>query len=58
MRAGPVLFAKRWEAMMRTVRLPDGREVPAIGQGTWRIGEGQRTATEEEAALGSASTSA
>ena len=36
---------------MRTVRLPDGREVPAIGQGTWRIGEGQRTATEEEAAL-------
>ncbi len=36
---------------MRTVRLPDGREVPAIGQGTWRIGEGQRTAKEEEAAL-------
>lgn len=36
---------------MRTVRLSDGREVPAIGQGTWRIGEGQRTAKEEEAAL-------
>ena len=37
--------------MMRTVRLPDGREVPAIGQGTWKMGEGQRSAREEEAAL-------
>ncbi len=36
---------------MRTVRLPDGREVPAIGQGTWKMGEGQRGAREEEAAL-------
>ncbi len=36
---------------MRTVRLPDGREVPAIGQGTWKIGEGQRSRGEEEAAI-------
>jgi len=36
---------------MRTVRLPDGTEVSALGQGTWRIGEGQRTRKEEAAAL-------
>ena len=36
---------------MRTVRMPDGTEVSAISQGTWRIGEGQRPAKEEEAAL-------
>jgi len=36
---------------MRTVRLPDAREVPAIGQGTWKMGEGQRGAREEEEAL-------
>lgn len=36
---------------MRTVRLPDGTEVPALGQGTWRIGEGQRSRAEEADAL-------
>ncbi len=36
---------------MRTVRLPDGIEVPALGQGTWRFGEGQRTRGEEADAL-------
>ncbi len=36
---------------MRTVRLPDGREVSAIGQGTWHMGEGRRSAGEEVAAL-------
>ena len=36
---------------MRSVRMPDGTEVSAVGQGTWRIGEGQRPAKEEEAAL-------
>ncbi len=36
---------------MRTVRLPNGREVPAISQGTWRIGEGHRGRAEEEAAI-------
>jgi diketogulonate reductase-like aldo/keto reductase len=39
------------ENAMRSVRMPDGTEVPAIGQGTWHIGEGQRPAKEEEAAL-------
>jgi diketogulonate reductase-like aldo/keto reductase len=36
---------------MRTVRLPDGTEVAALGQGTWRMGEGERTPKQEEAAL-------
>ncbi|MCL2428997.1 MAG: aldo/keto reductase, partial [Alphaproteobacteria bacterium] len=36
---------------MRTVRLPDGRAVPAIGQGTWRMGENRRSAADEERAL-------
>ena len=36
---------------MRTVRLPDGTEIPVIGQGTWRFGEGERTEAEEVAAL-------
>ena len=36
---------------MRRVRLPDGTEVPALGQGTWRMGEGQRTREEEADAL-------
>lgn len=36
---------------MAKVRLPDGREVPQLGQGTWMIGEGRRPAQEEEAAL-------
>jgi diketogulonate reductase-like aldo/keto reductase len=36
---------------MRSVSLPDGTKVPAIGQGTWRMGEGQRGAAEEEDAL-------
>jgi diketogulonate reductase-like aldo/keto reductase len=33
------------------VRLPDGTEVPAVGQGTWRMGEGARTRRAEAAAL-------
>jgi len=36
---------------MRRVRLPDGTDVPALGQGTWLIGENKRSAGEEEAAL-------
>jgi diketogulonate reductase-like aldo/keto reductase len=36
---------------MRTVRLPDGTEVPALGQGTWRMGEGERSRAEEVSAL-------
>ena len=36
---------------MRTVRLLDGVELPAIGQGTWRVGEGHRPAAAEADAL-------
>ena len=34
---------------MRTVRLPDGTEAPALGQGTWRMGE--RPARKSDLAL-------
>lgn len=36
---------------MTTVRLPDGTEVPALGQGTWHMGERGRSAKDEIAAL-------
>jgi diketogulonate reductase-like aldo/keto reductase len=36
---------------MRTVLLPDGTEVPALGQGTWHMGERGRAANDEAAAL-------
>jgi diketogulonate reductase-like aldo/keto reductase len=36
---------------MRTLRLPDGTEVAALGQGTWHMGEGERPVAEEAAAL-------
>jgi diketogulonate reductase-like aldo/keto reductase len=37
--------------MMRTVTLPDGTEVPALGQGTWHMGERGGAAKTEAAAL-------
>jgi diketogulonate reductase-like aldo/keto reductase len=37
--------------MTRTVRLPDGTAVPALGQGTWHMGESPRLAKQEVAAL-------
>jgi diketogulonate reductase-like aldo/keto reductase len=37
--------------MTRTVRLPDGTDVPALGQGTWHMGESARLAAQEVAAL-------
>jgi diketogulonate reductase-like aldo/keto reductase len=37
--------------MTRTVRLPDGLEVPALGQGTWHMGESARLKQQEIAAL-------
>jgi diketogulonate reductase-like aldo/keto reductase len=37
--------------MMRTVTLPDGTQVAALGQGTWKIGEGQHPASQEAAAI-------
>jgi diketogulonate reductase-like aldo/keto reductase len=36
---------------MRTVQLPDGTKVPALGQGTWHMGERGRAAKDEVAAL-------
>jgi diketogulonate reductase-like aldo/keto reductase len=39
------------EAAMRKVTLPSGEAVPALGQGTWYMGEGRRPAAEEAAAL-------
>ena len=36
---------------MITVRFPDGTEVPALGQGTWRMGEDPRARAAEVAAL-------
>jgi len=36
---------------MRTVTLPDGKHVPALGQGTWRMGESKSARAREVAAL-------
>ncbi len=36
---------------MRALRLPDGTEVPVLGQGTWKIGEGERSRKDEAAAI-------
>ena len=36
---------------MRNVLLPNGVAVPALGQGTWLVGEGKRSAQDEEKAL-------
>jgi len=37
--------------MIPRARLPDGTEVAALGQGTWRMGEGRRSAAQEADAL-------
>src|ERR1051326_1663611 len=34
-----------------SVRLPDGTNVPALGQGSWHLGQGRHPAAEEEEAL-------
>ena len=36
---------------MRTLALPDGMRVLALGQGTWRMGENNRARAREVAAL-------
>src|SRR6267378_3773925 len=36
---------------MKTVQLPDGDRVPALGQGTWRMGENENAHADEAAAL-------
>jgi len=37
--------------MIPTARLPDGAMVPALGQGTWHMGEGRHSADQEVEAL-------
>jgi diketogulonate reductase-like aldo/keto reductase len=36
---------------MKTVQLPDGDRVPALGQGTWRMGENKSACADDVAAL-------
>ena len=36
---------------MKTIQLPDGTPLPVLGQGTWKMGEGERPAQEEASAL-------
>lgn len=36
---------------MNYVTLNDGTQVPSLGMGTWYLGEGRRSAAEEERAL-------
>ena len=36
---------------MKTIKLPDGTPVPVLGQGTWKMGEGERERKDEAAAL-------
>ena len=36
---------------MRTVTLPDHTQIPALGQGTWRMGEDPRRREQEIAAI-------
>ncbi|MDZ7283196.1 aldo/keto reductase [Sphingomonas sanguinis] len=36
---------------MKTIRLPDGTTIPALGQGTWMMAEDRRVRSEEIAAL-------
>ena len=36
---------------MKTITLPDGKRVPVLGQGTWRMGENARAHKAEVAAL-------
>jgi diketogulonate reductase-like aldo/keto reductase len=38
-------------AELRTVTLPGGERVPALGQGTWHMGESRRRAADEEKAV-------
>ena len=41
----------RWKRTMKTVTLPCGQTVPALGQGTWKMGERRDRRASEIAAL-------
>jgi len=48
------LFAQTQEGFMsvlKTVTLPDGSQVPALGMGSWHLAAGRRALADEEAAL-------
>jgi len=47
----PALAATAAEAAERSVRLPDGPKVPAVGQGAWHLGQARHPAAVEEEAL-------
>lgn len=36
---------------MKTIHLPDGTEIPAVGQGTWYLGEERSKRTSETQTL-------
>jgi diketogulonate reductase-like aldo/keto reductase len=44
-------YDQEHEHEMKTIPLPDGERVPALGQGTWRMGENARAHKDEVAAL-------
>jgi hypothetical protein len=48
--SNPILSARRAN-IMKTVAFMSGENVPALGQGTWHFGEGERARSEEVAAL-------
>src|SRR4051812_44505139 len=39
------------KAAVHTVKFPDGTTVPAVGQGSWRLGQGRHPQRVEEEAL-------
>ena len=39
------------QAVARTVKLPDGTTVPALGQGAWHLGQGRHTVAVEQEAM-------
>ncbi|HVN44394.1 MAG TPA: aldo/keto reductase [Steroidobacteraceae bacterium] len=40
-----------WKPAARTVKLPDGKTVPALGQGCWHLGQGRHSPEVEQEAL-------
>lgn len=48
---GGTTAAASTSAGVRTVKFPDGTTVPALGQGSWHLGQGKHPAAEEEEAI-------
>ena len=47
----PMIKSTFAQAATRTVRFPDDRTVPAVGQGSWHLGQGRHPAALEEEAI-------